>query len=53
MALKYAEKAFAAAPSCPLVLWDYAGVLQMLGRHDESLDLYARIVTRGAWTEGT
>ena len=47
MALKYAEKAFAEAPSCPLVLWDYAGVLQMLGRHDESLDLYARIVTRG------
>jgi len=53
LALKYAEKAFAEAPSCPLVLWDYAGVLQMLGRHDESLDLYARIVTRGAWTEGT
>jgi Tetratricopeptide repeat len=47
LALKYAEKAFAEAPSCPLVLWDYAGALQMLGRHDEALDLYARIVTRG------
>ena len=47
LALKYAEKAFAEAPSCPLVLWDYAGALQMLGRHYEALDLYARIVTRG------
>jgi len=47
LALKYAEKAFTEAPSCPLVLWDYAGALQMLGRHYEALDLYARIVTRG------
>jgi tetratricopeptide (TPR) repeat protein len=47
LALKYAEKAFAEAPACPLVLWDYAGALQMLGRHHEALDLYARIVTRG------
>lgn len=47
LALKYAEKAFAEAPACPLVLWDYAGALQMLGRHDEALELYARIVTRG------
>ena len=31
-ALKYAEKAFAEAPTCPLVLWDYAGALQVLGR---------------------
>lgn len=46
-AVKYAEKAFAAVPTCPLVLWDYAGALQMLGRHQEALDLYARIVTRG------
>jgi tetratricopeptide (TPR) repeat protein len=47
LALKCAEKAFAEVPSCPLVLWDYAGALQMLGRHNEALDLYARIVTRG------
>jgi tetratricopeptide (TPR) repeat protein len=47
LALKYAEKAFAEAPSCPLVLWDYAGALQMRGRHYEALDLYARLVTRG------
>lgn len=47
LALRYSEKAFAEAPSCPLVLWDYAGALQMRGRHYEALDLYARIVTRG------
>jgi tetratricopeptide (TPR) repeat protein len=47
IALKYAEKAFAQVPTCPLVLWDYAGALQMLGRHGEALDLYARIVRRG------
>jgi hypothetical protein len=47
LALRYAEKAFAEAPSCPLVLWDCAGALQMLGRHHEALDLYARIVNRG------
>jgi tetratricopeptide (TPR) repeat protein len=47
LALKYAEKAFAEVPTCPLVLWDYAGTLQALGRHNEALDLYARIVTRG------
>ena len=45
-ALRYASRAFEYAPSCPLVLWDYAGALQMLGRHSEALDLYARIVTR-------
>lgn len=47
IARKYAEKAFAQVPTCPLVLWDYAGALQMLGRHGEALDLYARIVRRG------
>ena len=41
LALKYAEKAFAEVPSCPLVLWDLAGALQALGRHNEALDLYA------------
>jgi hypothetical protein len=46
-ALKYSMRAFAEAPECPLVLWDYAGALQMLDRHFEALDLYARLVTRG------
>jgi tetratricopeptide (TPR) repeat protein len=47
LALKYAMQAFEQVPSCPLVLWDYAGALQILGRHAEALDLYARLVTRG------
>ena len=47
MALRYSEKAFEMAPECPLVLWDYAGDLQMLNRHGEALDLYARLVTQG------
>lgn len=52
-ALEYAEKAFAQVPTCPLVLWDYAGALQMLGRHSEALDLYARIVRRGVYRIAT
>ena len=47
IALRCSEKAFDLAPECPLVLWDYAGDLQMLGRHSEALDLYARLVTQG------
>ena len=47
LALRFAERAFDLAPTCPLVLWDYAGALQMLGRHSEALDLYARIVDKG------
>jgi tetratricopeptide (TPR) repeat protein len=47
-ALRYAEAALAIQPRCPLALWDYAGDLQMLGRHREALDVYRRIVRRGA-----
>ena len=47
MALRYSERAFEMAPECPMVLWDYAGDLQMLGRHAEALDLYARLVSQG------
>lgn len=47
-ALKWSEKALAKAPRCPLVLWDYAGDLQQLGRHQEALRIYARLVRRGA-----
>jgi predicted Zn-dependent protease len=46
-ALRYAESALKLRPSCPLVLWDYAGALQMLGRHHEALKVYRRIVRRG------
>ena len=45
-ALELVEQAFALAPDCPLVLWDYAGTLEMLDRTVEALTMYERIVTR-------
>jgi hypothetical protein len=48
MALRYVEQALVIAPWCPLVLWDHAGTLQMLGRHGEALQVYRRLVRRGA-----
>lgn len=46
VALKYETKALELNPLCPLVLWDYAGSLQMLGRHREALRAYKRITGR-------
>jgi tetratricopeptide (TPR) repeat protein len=45
--LKYVEKAKELMPACPLVLWDYAGTLQMLGRHAEAIDAYNAITSQG------
>lgn len=46
-ALELSEQAFALAPDCPLVLWDYAGTLEMLDRTQEALVIYQRIIERG------
>jgi tetratricopeptide (TPR) repeat protein len=46
-ALQIVQKALRLAPKCPLALWDYAGALQMLGRHREALSVYRRLVRRG------
>src|SRR5512146_1689372 len=46
-ALRYSEKALSLAPHCPLVLWDYAGSLDMLQRSEEAIAVYKRIVQRG------
>jgi tetratricopeptide (TPR) repeat protein len=46
-ALRCLEKAMALAPSCPLVLWDYAGALDMLGRTDDAIRIYRRLINRG------
>jgi tetratricopeptide (TPR) repeat protein len=46
--LKYAEQARKVAPRCPLVVWDYAGTLQILGRHREAVEAYRSLVRRGA-----
>jgi tetratricopeptide (TPR) repeat protein len=47
-ALEWVEKARQQAPTCPLVLWDYAGTLDMLGREREALAIYRALVQRGA-----
>ncbi|NOU35848.1 MAG: tetratricopeptide repeat protein [Kiritimatiellaceae bacterium] len=46
-ALQYTRKALALAPQCPLVLWDYAGCLEMLDQPQEALDIYRRLIRRG------
>jgi len=46
--LRYSKKAFALAPKCPLVLWDLAGTLEMLGDTDKSIELYQGLIKRGA-----
>ncbi len=47
-ALLYSEKSLKLAPRCPLVLWDYAGTLDMLCREAEALAVYQSLVRRGA-----
>ena len=47
-ALKWSEKAILLAPECPLVLWDYAGALDMTGREEEAIRIWRRLIERGA-----
>jgi predicted Zn-dependent protease len=46
-ALFYETQALKLAPKCPLVLWDYAGTLEMLGRDKEAIAIYRKLVKRG------
>jgi tetratricopeptide (TPR) repeat protein len=46
-ALGFSSDALKAAPFCPLVLWNHAGTLQMLGRTNEALAIYQRLIRRG------
>ena len=46
-ALHYSEKALALDPRCPLVLWDYAGCLDMLDRPKDALPIYRKLIRRG------
>ena len=46
-ALYYDTQAMELAPNCPLVLWDYAGTLDMLGRNKEAIAIYRTLVKRG------
>lgn len=47
-ALFYVTQAMKLAPDCPLVLWDYAGTLNMLGQNKEAIAIYKKLVKRGA-----
>ena len=46
-ALFYDTQAMNLAPNCPLVLWDYAGTLDMLGRNKEAIAIYRKLIKRG------
>lgn len=46
-AIEYAAKALAIQPTCPLALWDHAGALDMLGRPEEAIETYRRLIRRG------
>jgi tetratricopeptide (TPR) repeat protein len=45
--LNYSKKAIKIAPNCPLVLWDYAGSLDMLNYKKEAISIYKRIISKG------
>ncbi len=44
-ALKTSEKALKLAPKCPLVLWDYAGTLDMVGRHVAAINIWKKLLS--------
>ena len=46
-ALQISRKASAIDPKCPLVLWDLAGTLDMLGREKEAIKIYRNLIRRG------
>lgn len=46
-ALQYDIAALVIAPNCPMVLWNYAGSLAMLGRHSQAKTIYRNILKRG------
>ena len=46
-ALLFSTKALNAAPSRPLVIWDHAGALEMLGQTSKAVPLYRRLIKRG------
>jgi tetratricopeptide (TPR) repeat protein len=46
-ALEFEYQALELAPDCPLVLWGYAGVLDMLEYDDEAIQVYRKLIHRG------
>lgn len=46
-ALEVAKRAYAAAPNCPLVLWDLAGAMDATGHTRDAIRMYRRLIGRG------
>src|SRR5687767_11755818 len=46
-ALTIIKKAYKLSPQCPLVLWDYAGSLDAVGRPGQALKLYTVLIKKG------
>lgn len=46
-ALIIGQRAYKLQPDCPLVLWDLAGTFNMLGRNQEAMAIYHRLIRRG------
>ncbi len=46
-ALAWSRKALALAPDCPLVLWDYAGALDMTGHERQAIEVWQKLLARG------
>ena len=44
----YAKRALLIQPTCPLVKWDLAGALDMLGKERQAIRLWSGLVRRGA-----
>jgi tetratricopeptide (TPR) repeat protein len=47
LALRYQSKALEIAPHCPMNLWGQAGTLDILGRSDEAIVIYKRLLRTG------
>lgn len=41
------QEAHQLCPTCPLVLWDYAGTLDALGKSKEALKIYGQLIRQG------
>lgn len=46
-ALRLDERALRLSPRCPLVLWDYASTLDMLGQESKAIAIWKRLLARG------
>jgi tetratricopeptide (TPR) repeat protein len=46
-ALTLVEEALKYAPRCPLVLWDYAGTLEMMGSYGEAIKIWKKLIKKG------